>query len=141
MLLNRSPLTYSLVYHHSIPSTALELERLSCVCASSKSACEKWQIRRPVPPSLKQLSCKLSLLTLYLWLCGCVARRYFAKGSLTPENRLRLGAGLALEALVCSSCQRTHPAPEPQSASDTAVVQIRDAVQWTKIPSASASMP
>lgn len=43
-----------------------------------------------------------------------------------------------LKALVYRSCQRTHSASEPQSASDAAVVRLRDEVTCTAIPCASA---
>jgi hypothetical protein len=55
----------------------------------------------PRTPSLKQLSCNLSLLTLDLWLYSYVAVwlcSAFAKRSRTPETRLGLGAGLGLKA-------------------------------------------
>ena len=45
-------------------------------------------MKRPRPPTLKQLSGNLSLLTLDLWLCGCAAVWRFAKRSRT----LRIGS-------------------------------------------------
>lgn len=81
--------------------------------------------------SLKQLSYNLSLLTLDLWLSGYVAmwpHGAFAKCSRAPENRLRLEARLYLKAIAYSLYQQTHPATKLQSVSNTAIVQLRDAV-------------
>jgi hypothetical protein len=64
-------------------------------------------------PSLKQLSCNLSLLTLDLWLRGCVAvwlYAAFAKRSRTPENQL---SRARLKTLAFGSCQQTHLASGP----------------------------
>jgi hypothetical protein len=47
---------------------------------------------------------------------------------MNPLNYAQLGAGPGLKALAYSSCQRTRPASKPQSASDTAIVQLQDAV-------------
>jgi hypothetical protein len=65
-----------------------------CFCAKCKTACDKCLMEKTRTASSKQLSCNLPLLTLHLWLCGCVAVRHVAKRSRTAKNRLGLGAGL-----------------------------------------------
>src|SRR5690242_17307311 len=62
---------YRLLYHHPIPSTALELERLSCFRAKLM----------PSPPA-----------SVAVWLGGRTALLPSARRA--PENRLELGAGL-----------------------------------------------